>query len=324
MKAVLTVLGIIPFILCAQISKNSANTLPLLESIISDTVNENFNQVSFLYDDYKKVISIINKEVKIHSKPSKKIVEKIIKEQLFEYKGANTIPYARKIYSYKDLSFDTTVNPRLILESIEHQYFLEENGNIVGDSSMYFYNHLDGLDWNWEKDEPQKRISKLEQTPNSIYHELDLTKPYSPPTTLTNELKLTPVNISKVISRYRYANRGNDATFYTYSRYDGMLNPLKQLNIAMYLINEKISLGSGGQYGKTDINWYFFNQNNCTNYFVTTDEQSSHYKDMNTISYTYNRFKQPVLAKVRIKKIYANGGALAAKYQQSFTFRYKK
>lgn len=212
----------------------------------------------------------------------------------------------------------------MFLESVEQQYFLYANEQRVGDSGVYYYNRDKNLDWNWEEANGQKRIGKLSQNNTRIYHEVDLTKPYSPSNIYSDEFTLTAQsNISHESSSYRYANRSNDASYYTYSAYDSELNPLINLNIASVLVNEKISAEFDGRYGKVDINWYFANQNNYTNYFVTTDEITSHYRYNLNFNYAYDKFKQPIYAKAKIEQVFNKGGALVRTYQQSYTFRYK-
>jgi hypothetical protein len=327
MKRIISLLAIIPFITFAQSKKTSSKKPTLIESITSDTSKGKFNQVLFSYDQSNRVISIINKVIYINagSTEKNKQTEKIIKKQIFEYADTANQPFSRKITSYKPYPKYSTDKEKWIAEEIEQQYFLYEQGQRVGDSSIYFKNWREELDWDSKRTEPQKRIGKLEQTNSRIYHKIDVAKPYSPPNYYANEFKLSSqLNISDDASSYRYGNRGNDATYYNFSTFDSSMNPLKQLNIASALVNEKISSEFGGQYGRTDINWYFFNQNNYIDYSVTTDEQTQHFKYIFKFNYTYNKFKQPTTAKAQVKQVFNNGGKLVQEYQQRFTFRYKK
>lgn len=327
MKYILTVFAIIPVFLIAQNQNSGLMQAPLIESITSDTVKGKYHQVSFLYDNANRVIAIINKEINITTGSGKKknLVEKIFKKQSFQYTGTDTKPISRNIFTYQYLPSDSDENQSLFLESVEQQYFLYANEQRVGDSGVYYYNRDKNLDWNWEEENGQKRIGKLSQNNTRIYHEVDLTKPYSPSNIYSDEFTLTAQsNISHESSSYRYANRSNDASYYTYSAYDSELNPLINLNIASVLVNEKISAEFDGRYGKVDINWYFANQNNYTNYFVTTDEITSHYKYNLKFNYAYNKFKQPIYAKAKIEQVFNKGGALVRTYQQSYTFKYKK
>lgn len=327
MKFIVTIFSIIPVILIAQTQNSLLIQAPLIESITSDTVKGKFHQVSFLYDKDNRVVTIINKEMNITTGSAKKknLVEKIIKKQSFQYNGTNTKPISRNIFTYQYLPSDQNDHLRLFLESVEQQYFLYANEQRVGDSGIYFFNWDKQLDWNWEKAEGQKRIGKLLLNNTRIFHEIDITKPYSPSNIYSDEFTLTAQsNISNESSSYQYANRSNDASYYTFSAFDSMLNPLINLNISRILVNEKVSAEFDGRYGNVDINWYFSNQNNYTNYFVTTDEISSHYRYNLKFKYAYNNFKQPIYAKAKIEQVYNKGGELARTYEQSYTFKYKK
>lgn len=324
MKCILSFFALIPFIVFAQAKKTFSKTPPLIESISSDTVKGLFYQVSFLYDTENRVIRITNKQIKIQTKPIQTIKERKIKEQLFKYQGAAKMPFSRKINSYQ-LDNDENDRPIHLLKSVELQYFLYNHNQRIGDSAFYYDNISNERNWNWEKEKSQKRIGKLEQSTINIHYEIDLTKPYSPPDIYADQLTLSPENnIASDQSSYRYANRSNDASFYNFSNFDAMVNPLKQLNIADALANEKISSQFGGQYGKTDVSWYYVNQNNYTEYFVTTDEQTQHYKYTFKFNYTYNQFKQPIHAKALVNQVFNKGGQFVRDYQQRFTFRYKK
>jgi len=258
MKRILSILAIIPFFTFAQSKKTSSTNPPLIESITSDTSNGKFNLVLFSYDKMNRVVGITNKKVAIttNSKKVKKLVEKIIKEQCFKYTDTASQPFSRKITSYKPYPKYSTDKKKWIVETIEQQYFLYKNGQLIGDSSIYLKNWQDELNWDWKKAEPINRIGKLEQTNQRIYHVIDLTKPYSAPDIYSDEfIVASQPNISNETSSYRWGNRSNEASYYTYAAFDDMLNPLKQLNIANTLVNEKISSEFGGQYGRKDINW---------------------------------------------------------------------
>jgi hypothetical protein len=324
MKCILSLLALFPFIVFAQTKKAVSKTPPLIESISSDTVNGLFYQVSFLYDNNRRVIRITNKQIKIQTKPIQTVAERKIKEQLFEYQGTAKMPFSRKTNYYQHTTDDNN-RPIILLKSVEQQYFLYENNQRIGDSTLCYVNISNELNWNWEKEASQKRIGKLEQSTVNIHYKIDLTKPYSPPNIYTDQLTLTPENnIASDHSSYRYANRSNDASYYNYASFDTMINPLKQLNIADALANEKIPSQNGGQYGKTDVSWYYINQNNYTEYSVTTDEQTQHYKYTFKFNYTYNQFKQPLHAKAQVNQSFNKGGQFVRDYQQRFTFKYKK
>lgn len=328
-KAAVTVLVILPIILNAQIKKNNSNTLPLIESITSDTANGQFYQVLFIYDQSNRVIGITNKVLKI-SRVAKKQTIKIIEEinQIFEYTGSSIAPYVRKIGYPEYDSASKTWHTNFF----EEQYFLYENGKRVGDSTLSL-------------DEKSKVIGKLEQTDESIYHEIDLRPPFNPnkyenPNKYYNSFYLeSPLNISEETTSHFTGYKWGETTYYTFSTFDSMVNPLKQLNIASVLIDEKIcfpftggknigeynvSFFRGGKYGDKGLNWYFFNKNNPLSYSVGNGETAP-YKGIVNFVHTYNQFNQPVFAKANVKIVRrGKEDDLREKYQKRFTFRYKK
>jgi hypothetical protein len=319
MKKILFLLAIIPFITFAQSKKTTATNPPLIESITSDTVKGKYQQVLFYYDNSNRVIGITYKIGKI-STNSINVVETIKEKQIFEYQDNAFQPYVRKDLSYE---YGDKTN-KWIVGSYWENYYLYENGRRVGDSVLVAFNEEEQQNWDWKKEKFGKRIGLLKQTNNNIYHEIDLTRPYSAPNVYRNQFKLTAQsNISYEAVEHRYGNRGRDGTYYTFSKVDSKINPLKQLNIANTLSDEKISFYSSEE-GNREISWYFVNQNNILDYFVTVDEQSSDFNDIVNSTYSYNQFNQPVHVKVFIKHVWHNGGEIQKKFQKNFTFRYKK
>ncbi|MEI6264621.1 MAG: hypothetical protein WCP74_05930 [Sphingobacteriia bacterium] len=322
MLRLLSLLAILPLITFAQ-SKKTSSTKPLLiESITTDTIKGKFKQILFSYDANIRVVCITHKKLTINTGDNKKdkLVETITEKQVFDYQDESIQPFTRTIYSfgYGEKS------KKWILGSIDQQYFLYKNEIRVGDSTSYFANVDELKDWNWKNTLPKNIIGRLEQKNSRIYHEIDLTKPYSSSNVYKNQFKLTAQsNIGYEAVEHHYGNRGRDDTYYTFSNFDSKLNPLKQLNIANTLNNEKISFYSSEE-GNREISWYFINQNNILDYFVTVDEQSSDFNDIVHLTYSYNQFNQPVHVKVFIKHVWHNGGEIEKKFQKNFTFRYKK
>ncbi len=340
MKIILTLLVIIPLVLSAQSKKNRFDKLPLIESMTSDTVKGTYYQILFLYDESDRVVSITNKVLKIaiSSETNIEPAEQIIKQQTFEYKGTDLAPFSRRLVAYE---YDEN-NKKWYLASNEQQYFLYKNGQRVGDSS--FLSEMNVYDMKWDK-KTKKRIGFLEQKNGRIYHEMDLTKPGNDPVSsyyniYTDELKLTPKsNIGYTSSEYRHDNHGGGQSYYTLFKYDTMFNPLKQLNIANSLANDNLCLFNGrhytdfsssgviyreGKYGDVDLNWYFVNQNNPLNYFVTVNDQTSPFKYIFECRYTYNHFKQPIYAKTKVRLVFNGSGKFYSKHQAHITFKYKK
>ena len=335
MKKIFSLLAILPLMTIAQKKTASSQKLPLIQSISSDTLNGKFTQVLFTYDQSNRVIGITQKQVQVSKITAP--IENIVQEQIFEYQGTLLDPFARKINSYQ-YNEDSL---KWYLTAKEQQYFLYKNGQHIGDSSLYISiscpdcsEDTRSKDLVWDEKIAEKRTGLLEQTSLKIYHQIGVTKPYSPPDVYYEDLKLTPQStIIEEASGHRYGNRGNDASYYTFTKFDSKVNPLKNLNIAKALANEKISLsfgsnnliriGKGGDDGGTDFNWHYYNQNNSLEYFARRNEESSHFKDSISLSYTYNLFNQPVTCKAQIKKQFTHNDELVGTYEKRFTFRYK-
>jgi hypothetical protein len=188
-------------------------------------------------------------------------------------------------------------------------------------------------DFKWEDGKASTNVSKLEQANNRIYQKNDLTdRSTGYPNVYFSEFKLSPQsNIGYELYEHRYGGRGRDGKYSTFTKFDSKLNPLKMLNISNALCNEKISFYVIKEDNEDEIkvvNWYFFNQNNTLDFFVTFDEQSSPYKDQTSLQYTYNHYNQPVYVKVKIKQLWKNPSPdpnkVYGEFQKNFTFRYKK
>lgn len=318
-----------PIILIAQFNKGSLQNPPLIESITSDTANDQFYHVLFIYDESNRVIGITHKVLKIITVGKKQTIN--IQEevkQVFEYAGNSIAPYVRKTgYSV----YDSTTK-KWHTDFLEEQYFLYENGNRIGDSTLLLKKQ-------------KKIIGKLEETDQGFNHEVDLRPPfdpnkYEPPNSYSNYFELiAQSNIRDEVSRHFTGYKFDGTTYYSFSTFDSKTNPLTQLNIASVLMNEKIcfpfsggknigkyniSFFRGGQYGENGLNWYFFNQNNPLSYSVGNGETAP-YKGIVNFRYTYNQFNQPIFAKANVKIVMrGNEKYLIEKYQKRFTLRYKK
>ncbi len=330
MKRILLLFAVIPIILFAQTQKNSSIQKPLIESITSDTTDGKFYQVLFSYDQENRVIGITHKGLRITTVSKKQTIEIDDQvEQFFDYKGNSKTPYLRKTgYSVYDSSTKSWHT-----EFSEEQYFLFKDGKRVGDSTLSLK-------------ENSKVIGKLDQTHKIISHEVDLRPPfdpnkYEPPNEYSDYFMLNKQsNIRKETSQHTTESKWGERTDYSFSTFDSKRNPLKQLNIASVLVNEKICFPFGGvqntndeetfslfwcgKYGEKGLGWYFFNQNNPISYTVDLGEPSSE-KGIVNFHYRYNQFNLPVFAKANLKIVMrGNEKNLIEKYQKMFTFRYKK
>lgn len=339
MKRLLLLLIFIPFIAIAQSKKSSSKKPPLIESITSDTVNGKYYQVLFSYDQSNRVIAITNTECKLISgKQKKKMkVDQIIRQQSFEYIGSTQEPFLRKIEAYEY----NAGRKKWYLASTAQQYFLYKNGQRIGDSTLILERDDDIEKWD---EKVKKRIGFLIQTSQEIYHEMDLMKPGNDPMDdyrniyMDKFILTSQSNIRYDSSEHLYANHGGGSSYYSFKKFDSMLNPLKDLNIATILGNEKVCLYDGvndfnhntdwkifrgGNYGNVDFNWYFVNRNNPVNYFTTVNDQSSPFKQVFNLNYRYNQFKQPIFAKAQMKYFFKYNGKLYSKQESHITFRYQ-
>lgn len=319
MKRIILLLTIMPIITFSQSKISSSSKLPLIESITSDTVNGKFNQILFSYDQSNRVVGITKKEISISTGSNKldRRIEQIIETQNFEYNGNAIDPFSQKFVSYE---FDKK-SKKWNKSTNEQKYFLYENGKRVGDSTLYIDNATRVI--------KLKNITKLDQSNTSIRQRIDLSIPYDQPGGASNiytddfYLYDSSLNIETEISRHYYGRAGSDRTSYEFSKYDQMVNPLNQLNIANTLCIEKISLSADGNYGEKAFSFYFVNKNNVLNLMSSTEDFNSALDDTYDIMYSYNQFKQPIYAKARIKQEIRRMRMPYSTYQKSFTFRYK-
>lgn len=339
MKRMLIFFAFIPLFTNAQSPKKNSIKLPSIQSITTDTVKGKFYQIVFSYDQSNRVIAITNTECKLISgKQKKKMkVDQIIRQQSFEYMGSAEEPFLRKIEAYEYIASKN----KWYLASIAQQYFLYKNGQRIGDSTLIIERDDNIEKWD---EKVKKRIGFLKQTSKVIYHEMDLMKLGNDPMDdyrniyIDKFILTSQSNIRYDSSEHLYANHGGGSSYYTFTKFDSMLNPLKNLNIANILRNEKICLYDGvndlnnntdwkifrgGNYGNVDFNWYFVNRNNPVNYFTTVNDQSSPFKQVFNFSYRYNQFKQPIFAKAQVKYFFNYNGKLYSKQELHITFRYQ-
>lgn len=336
MQKFLLLIGLIPFISNAQVKPASNNTIPLIESITSDTVKGSCKKIVFEYDQLKRVSSISIKKIEI--KKGLGSVETLIKVQDFQYQQNEQLPFASHTlnYDYEDI--------RMIRDRVgpsqQLQYFLFKNGKRIGDSSNYqeYKQLVKGakFDDHWA----QKRVASFVKSDSTVVRVLDLviigSKKY-PSQNISNDSFVINKghNIDFESSELEYKDRFYPRAYFTFNKYDQAINPLHQLNIAPLLSNEKITLSFGSdemqQIGKcidglgTEFNWHYLNQNNPLNLNFERGETESPFEDIIELSYSYNQDHQPTYCKTLVKKIFKkDDGRLAGTYKKSFTFRYKQ
>ena len=310
MKNILTLLIIIPIFTFAQSKSGSAKALPLIESITSDTIKGRFNQLLFEYDQHKRVISIIKKQIN-------NSIEQIIEKQSFQYNGTDLDPISRKLVLF---DFDVKGNKwNLVLN--EYQYFLYQNGQLVGDSTLYFDKSTQAwtLKYIGTVSNSESSIETRVKIPSKKDDEYSDSDIY-----LDNFYKDDSTrNISDDISEHDYGRSGRDRSFYKYEKYDEMVNPLNLLNIKNALANEKLSVTTDGRYGNIAFCWYFMNQNNALTLETSTEDFNSSIDEIYRISYTYNQYNQPVFVKTLVKQSFRRIDKPYKSYQKHYTFRYK-
>jgi hypothetical protein len=338
MQKILLILLLFPFVSAAQIKSASNKTIPLLESITSDTINGTCKAIVFEYDQLKRVSRISVKEISI--KKESESVETLIKLQNFLYQQNEPLPIASHIYNYdyEDIRFNKVRDGNG--KSQQLQYFLLKNGKRIGDSTIYqkYKQLIKGA--KFDDQEAEKRIASFVQTDSTVVRDLDLIifrqKKY-PSKHISNDSFVINKehNIDFESSELEYGDRFYPRVYFTFTKYDQAINPLHQLNIAPLVSNEKITLSFGShqmkQIGKcidgfgTEFNWHYLNQNNPMNLHFERGETESPFEDIIQLSYSYNQDHQPTYCKTLVKKIFKNDNdRLAGTYKKSFTFRYKK
>ncbi len=336
MQKILLILLLLPFVSTAQTKSASNKTIPLLESITSDTINGTCKAIVFEYDQLKRVSRISVKEISI--KKGSEPVETLIKVQDFQYQQNEQILFASHIfnYDYEDIKFQRSgVGP-----SQQLQYFIFKDGKRIGDSIIHQeYEHLIA-DAKFDDTISQKRVSNFVQTPTKVVSVLELSEKI-PDRTYPQKYDIDSFEINKAnniafeSSEKMNGDRFYPRTYYTFTKFDQAINPLHSLNIAPIVSNEKITLSFGShqmkQIGKcidgfgTEFNWHYLNQNNPMNLHFERGETESPFEDIIQLSYNYNQDHQPTYCKTLVKKIFKkDNGRLAGTYKKSFTFRYKK
>ncbi len=336
MQKILLIILLLPFVSTAQIKSASNKTIPLLESITSDTINGTCKTIVFEYDQLKRVSRISVKEMKI--KKGSKSEETLIKVQDFKYQQNEQIPFASHIfnYDYEDIKFQRSgVGP-----SQQLQYFHFKNGKRIGDSIIHQEYKQLVKDAKMDDQQMKKRVRVFVQTPTKVVSILELSKKI-PGRAYPQKYDIDSFDINKSnniafeSSEKMNGDRFYPRTYYTFTNFDQAINPLHQLNIAPLVSNEKITLSFGSDQMKqigncidgfgTEFNWHYLNQNNPMDLHFERGETESPFEDIIQLSYTYNQDQQPVFCKTLVKKIFKkDDGRLAGTYEKSFTFRYKK
>lgn len=330
----------LPLILFAQ-NKIEQKKLPFIESITSDTLKSNYEQIIFTYDQNNRVTNIIKtkcKTKKLSPNDPFPLID-TIEIQQFNYTKKNINPISRKITQFE---YDP-VDQQSLWKNIEIQVFLYKDGKHIQDSIIYKENRLHLDEDNIDNDKAINWKGTYKYSSRSIKYILDRNylkirdggSPYGE----TTELLINgQQNIEKEAEEAFFKpHSASNPPYFTFTKFDNAFNPFRYLNIAGVIPNDKISFSFNANglisnvdddedissLGNTDFNWYYLNQNNIINYTITRGETDSPFQDIIQQSYIYNQLNLPVQCFTEIRKEFKNDGRLIDKYQKHFTFRYR-
>ncbi len=325
MKRIVLIVALIPFISFAQPGLINNSSLPLINTVCSDTIKGNFKEIIFSYDHFNRVSSIVNRTGHLQKSGASKTnvwVADTTAIQTFEYTDQQKAPLLRRTTTYessgkgKGLHWDKTVL----------QYFKYENGKRVKDSVLV--TQKASKERNALK---ESYITAYEQTDSTVTRLIDFSDRNGSDYYKDN-LEYQG-NVNAETSGHHYANHEFTGSYYTFTKFDNNINPFRQLNIASILINEKIAFSFEAaelinfntkyDYGGTDFNWHLINQNNALHFTIKRGEKDSPIIDISSLRYTYDQNKLPVYCTIYVKKIISNG-RFANGNLKHFTFRYKK
>ena len=324
MKKIFLVLLNIPFIAFAQKMNIQNATLPLIESVCSDTINGKFQETVFAYDNYNRLIRIVNRVGHLE-KPKNAIKSNWVVDttaiQKFGYVSNNRAPIFKKNTSYESNRESKWITGK------QSYYYKYGRGKRVMDSVVT------------EQTEDGKKYKNsykttYEQTDSTLTRLTDLsTRNY--PNEYENIFEFHK-NVIAEKNAYNQGNPGAWSYYYTFTNFDNKRNPFAQLNIAPILLDERIrfsfdkeeliNLNTDFEREGTEINWHLNNQNNLLRSTMKRPDTSSDATDILSFSYTYNQYELPVYCSIYIKKVSTGSGITSFRsgFLKHFTFRYKK
>jgi len=324
MKKTIVLLLLLPLLSAAQ-DKLINKPLRLIETITSDTIKGSSKEIIFFYDHYNRVSSIVNRTWYLQefgASKTKQWVADTTAQQNFEYSDQQKAPLLRRSISYES----SGKRKRSHWDKTELQYFKYENGKRVRDSVLVIQSAGKG-----KAALKESYITTYEQTDSTVtgvtnFSNSDGSEYYQ------GDLEFHK-NVIAEENAYHLRAHAGWIKNYTYTRFDDKINPFSQLNIASFLINEKIAfsfesaelikLSAKYENGGTEFNWHLMNQNNPLHSTIKRGDTESRFIDVSSLHYTYDRNKFPVYCTIYIKNI-SSGGQFANGYLKHFTFRYKK
>ena len=324
MKKIVLIVILMPFISSAQTGLSNNSPLPLIKTVCSDTINGSFKEIIFSYDHFTRVSSIVNRTWNLQKSGALKTnawVADTTAIQTFEYIDQQKAPLLRRTTTYES----SGKGKRLHWDKTVLQYFKYENGKRVKDSVLVT-----------QKASKERKALKevytttYEQTDSTVTKLTDFSNPMSPDY-YKDDLEYHE-NVHAETTGHYYANHEFTGSYYTFTKFDNYINPFRQLNIAPFLINEKIAFSFEAaelinfntkyDYGGADFNWHLINQNNALHFTIKRGDKDSPIIDISSLRYTYDEKKLPVYCTIYVKKIISNG-SFANGNLKHFTFRYK-
>lgn len=326
MKKYLLILVLTPLIAFTQKSATNKTSLPLIESICTDTVKGKYQETVFAYDRFNRLIRIVNRNGRLQKSTNTSTSRWVVDTtaiQKFGYVLDQNVPRYKKNIWYKSNGKGSKW-----IAATETYYFKYEHGIRVMDSVVVVQKSSKG------KTEKGSYNTTYEQTDTTVRRDTDFSD--SNGADEYEDYLLFHENVVAEDNSHHLRNHAGWRKNFTYTKFDNKINPLAQLNIAPMLINEKISFSFGkdelirlnDDYDKegTEVNWHFRNQNNALRSTFKRDERESDANDINSFSYSYNQQQLPVYCSIYVKKISISSGItyFRSGFLKHVSFRYKK
>ncbi|MEY2902278.1 MAG: hypothetical protein RLY89_1384 [Bacteroidota bacterium] len=322
MKKITLIIMLLPFFVFAQKSSTQKAKLPLIKSVCSDTINGKYQETVFAYDGFNRLIQIVNRigSLKKSDNGSEHWVLDTTAIQRFGYISNQRTPIFKKNTSYGSNKESKWIT------GIETYYYKYEHGIRVMDS-VFSEQTRDGKTYkDFYKTTYQLTDSTLERLTDRS------TRNY--PSEYENSYEFHK-NIIAEKNAYNQGNPGAWSYYYTFTNFDNKINPFAQLNIAPFLLDERIrfsfkkdeliNLNTNFDKEGTEINWHLNNQNNLLRSTMKRPDTNSDATDILSYSYTYNQYLLPVYCSIYIKKVSTGSGITSFRsgFLKHFTFRYK-
>ncbi len=326
MKRIFSLLAFLPMISLAQSPKTASKSLPLIETVTSDTIKGKYQETVFAYDGLKRLILIVNRIgylQKSNNISSERWVVDTTAIQKFGYVLDQRVPAFKKNIRYESNGIGSKW-----VKGIETNYYKYEHGKRVMDSVV-----VERI-INRGKTETSSYNTSYKQTDSTLERLTDLSN-RNYPNIYENNFEFHK-NVTAEKNAYNQGNPGAWSYKYTFTNFDNKINPFAQLNIAPILLDERIrfsfekreliSLNDDFDKEGTEVNWHLNNQNNLLRSTMKRPDTNSDATDILSFSYTYNQHQLPVYCSIYIKKVSTGSGIISFRsgFLKHVTFRYKK